>query len=83
MLSEEEFNRRVEMVVKTAISLLGESPISGAMSKGEALNFYEKIIKQLDDKLEEMCQEFVAPSAMTTSKDVERDDVSPAGRRDG
>ncbi len=73
MLTEAEFDRRVETLVRTASSLLGGSgtdpnePAAHGMSKGQALAFYEKIIDKLDTQLEKMAQEFVPPFGGTNA----------------
>ena len=63
-MTQEEFDRRIAVVVKMTASLLGgsgvdsKSPAAGGMSQSEAVAFYEHVVEALDTRLEEMIEEW-------------------------
>ena len=63
-MNKEEFERRVAVVLKVAEGLAKPTPDSDdglqvneiAMTKGEALAFYERLVEDLDAQLEQMME---------------------------
>ena len=71
-MTQEEFDRRIAVVVKMTASLLGgsgvdsKSPEAGGMSQSEAVAFYEHVVEALDTRLEEMIEAWHPASGGTS-----------------
>lgn len=65
-MTQEEFDRRISVVLKTAEAISSSDPVmpdgarlgEGGMSKSEALAFYEQLVEALDTRLEQLMKNF-------------------------
>lgn len=78
-MTQEEFDRRIAVVVKMTASLLGgsgvdsKSPAAGGMSQSEAVAFYEHVVEALDTRLEEMIEEWQPGALRDPAKEEEKE----------
>ena len=77
MMTKEEFERRVAVVLKVVEELAKLTPDSDddglqvnemGMTRGEALAFYERLVEDLDARLEKMMESWEDPLPTYTGK---------------